>query len=111
MFDYLIVIPPLLQYLVVLHARCDCKGYWKTRASCAHILALAHWYGEEYALIDVLELDKVLPVNNKPGRKRRHTPGLMQQPHSPIKKTQPKPKVQTTPTGDFQKVHTRKRRR
>ena len=37
--------------------RCDCKGYWKSRV-CAHTLAIAHWYGEEFGLVDVESLNK-----------------------------------------------------
>ena len=90
-------------------ARCDCKGYWKSRV-CAHTLAIAHWYGEEFGLVDVESLNNVLPENAKPGRKRKHTPGLQRQPDSPPKNRnkQPKAKVQTTPTGEFKVVKTRK---
>ena len=92
--------------------RCDCKGYWKSRV-CAHTLAIAHWYGEEFGLVDVESLNKVLPENAKPGRKRKHTPALQRQPDSPTKnrKGQPKAKVQTTPTGGLKVVKTRKKRR
>ena len=92
--------------------RCDCKGYWKSRV-CAHTLAIAHWYGGGFGLVDVESLKKVPPENAKPGRKRKHTPALQRQPDSPTKnkKGQPKAKIQTTPTGDLKVVKTRKKRR
>ena len=64
-------------------------------------------------MVGVESLNKVLPENAKPGRKRKHTPALQRQPDSPTKnrKGQPKAKVQTTPTGDLKVVKTRKKRR
>ena len=87
--------------------RCTCKGYWSHKV-CSHILAVAHWYGEDYQLLDVVELNDTMPENARPGRKRAATKALQTQPESPKRVARKEPNVEVTPTGDLRKAPQRR---